>query len=55
VKQGDLLIEFDRQAIEQAGYDTITPVVIANADDYRNMEENKQEQVRPGDLLLTLS
>ena len=55
IKRGDLLIEFDRQAIQQAGYDTITPVIVANADDYQNLEKNTQEQVRPGEPLLTLS
>jgi sugar PTS system EIIA component len=32
VKQGQLLIQFDIQAIEGAGYPTITPVIIANAE-----------------------
>ncbi|WP_315710486.1 PTS beta-glucoside transporter subunit IIABC [Brenneria uluponensis] len=34
VKQGDLLLEFDCLAIEQAGYDTTTPIIITNSDDY---------------------
>lgn len=32
VKQGQPLIEFDIAAIEAAGYPTITPVIIANAE-----------------------
>jgi len=32
VSQGQPLIEFDKAAIEEAGYTTITPVVMANAD-----------------------
>ena len=55
IKQGDLLIDFDRIAIEKAGYDTITPVIIANAEDYKNIEIPEQQKVCPGDLLLTLS
>lgn len=34
VKKGQLLIEFDREAVAAAGYDTITPVVICNSGDY---------------------
>lgn len=34
VKQGDLLLEFDLQAIADAGYDLTTPVIISNSDDY---------------------
>lgn len=31
---GQKLIEFDREAVKEAGYDVITPVVITNSDDY---------------------
>ena len=34
VKQGDLLLEFDLQAIADAGYDLTTPIIISNSDDY---------------------
>lgn len=34
VSAGQLLIEFDRQAIADAGFDTITPMVICNTDAY---------------------
>ncbi|MDR7345513.1 PTS system beta-glucosides-specific IIC component [Pantoea alhagi] len=34
IKPGDLLLEFDRQAIKNAGYDLTTPVIISNSDDY---------------------
>ncbi|MGG0662469.1 glucose PTS transporter subunit IIA, partial [Bacillus altitudinis] len=34
VKQGQLLIEFDDQSIQKAGYDTTTPVIITNSADY---------------------
>lgn len=55
VKRGDLLLEFDREAIEQAGYDTITPVIIANADSYQLLQKQTQPQARVGDTLLFLS
>ncbi len=34
VKKGDLLMEFEPEAIQGAGYDIITPVVICNSGDY---------------------
>ena len=38
VKKGDTLIEFDLDAIKAAGYDTTTPVIICNADDFANID-----------------
>lgn len=37
VKKGDLLVEFDIEAIKKAGYDTITPVLVTNAYDYKDV------------------
>ncbi|WP_435929617.1 PTS beta-glucoside transporter subunit IIABC [Dryocola sp. BD613] len=38
IKPGDLLIEFDRRAILEAGYDLATPVIVSNSDDYAAVE-----------------
>ncbi len=37
VQPGDLLLEFDRQAIIDAGYDLTTPIIISNSDEYREV------------------
>lgn len=37
VKAGQLLITFDKDKIKESGYDTTTPVVIANSDDYEDV------------------
>lgn len=37
VKKGDLLVEFDIEAIKKAGYDIITPVLVTNAYDYKDV------------------
>ncbi|GLR10593.1 PTS beta-glucoside transporter subunit IIABC [Mixta theicola] len=34
IQPGDLLLEFDRQAIKNAGFDLTTPVIISNSEDY---------------------
>ena len=38
IKKGDLLIEFDIEQIKAAGYDVITPVIVCNTADYKNIE-----------------
>ncbi len=38
VKQGDLLIEFEPEAIKADGYDIISPLVICNTPDYKEIK-----------------
>ena len=38
VKKGDLLIEFEPEAIKAAGYDIISPLVICNTPDYKEVK-----------------
>lgn len=40
VEIGDALLEFDIKAIEEAGYSTITPIVITNYDQYFDVVES---------------
>lgn len=54
VKKGDLLLEFDMEAIAAAGYDTVTPVVVCNADDYKDVIRTTGKQVEPGDVVMEL-
>ena len=56
VKAGDLLVEFDLDAIKKEGYNPITPVVVTNGDDYiRSVNMVKSgEKVQHGDCLLTI-
>lgn len=56
VKAGDLLVEFDLDAIRAEGYDPVTPIVVTNGDDYiRSVNMVKSdEKVKHGDCLLTI-
>ncbi len=54
VKKGDLLLEFDMEGIKAAGYDTITPVVICNSDDYKNINRITGKTVSVGDIVMEL-
>lgn len=38
VKAGDLLMEFDNDSIKSAGFDTITPVVVCNTEDFNTVD-----------------
>ena len=55
VQAGDLLIEFDHQAILDAGYDLATPIIISNSDDYREIDTVASSAVEAGQPLLTVS
>ena len=54
IKAGDLLLEFDRNAIEKEGYSLITPVVITNADNYEDNVLCINEEVKNGRTIINL-
>lgn len=54
VKMGDLLLEFDKEAIAAAGFDTIIPIVVCNSDDYKNVKRITGSAVKPGDTVMEL-
>lgn len=56
VKAGDLLVEFDLEALKAKGYNPITPMVVSNIDQYiRAVGMAKSgETVEHGDCLLTI-
>lgn len=54
VKVGELLIEFDLHEIRQAGFETITPVIITNTDQYPEIQPSTQAEMKETELLLTL-
>ena len=37
VKKGDLLLEADLEEISRAGYNTVTPMIVCNSDDYADL------------------
>ena len=54
VKKGDVLIEFDPEAIRAAGYETVTPVIICNTDRFSAVHAAQSGEVAAGETLLTL-
>lgn len=54
VKKGDLLLEFDTQAIKKKGYDIITPIIITNTLNYVSIKGTEEGTINNGDNLLTI-
>ena len=54
VKKGQLLLEFDIDAIKAAGYDTVTPVIISNTDSYLDVLAADAGEINAGDMLITI-
>lgn len=54
VKCGDLLLEFDRKAINSKGYSLITPVVITNSDSYEESALCINEEASYGKTIINL-
>lgn len=55
VSKGDLLMEFDLDAVAAEGYDTITPVVVCNSGDYKTFNAHTGKACVPGDLVIALA
>lgn len=54
VKKGQVLITFDKEWIEGKGYCLETPVIITNSDDFLDVVEMAEGEVRPGDSLVKI-
>ncbi len=54
VRKGDVLIVFDKEKLEEKGYSTITPVVVSNADSYKEVRQVALGKVSALDKLLIL-
>lgn len=54
VKKGDLLIRADLELIREEGYETITPVVVCNSDEFSQIGKQAGREVSVGDTILIL-
>ncbi|MEK3784946.1 MULTISPECIES: beta-glucoside-specific PTS transporter subunit IIABC [Paenibacillus] len=54
VQVGDLLVEFDLEAIKQEGYETVTPIIVANTSNYLDVVGVEATAVKEKDKLLTV-
>ena len=49
IKKGQLLLEFDIDAIKKAGYDVTTPVLITNPDQFAEVQVEKTGAIHAGE------
>lgn len=54
IHKGDLLISFDLNGIRSAGYQTVTPMIVCNTDDYSSVETIPAEAVSAGDKMIEI-
>ena len=54
IKQGDLLIEYDHEAIRAAGFDTVVPIIISNTFEYQSVEQIAEDRVVQNEALLRI-
>ena len=54
VKKGDLLIEFDMEAIKAAGFEVITPVIVTNSADFKEVKRFTGQSVEVGDNVMEI-
>lgn len=54
VRAGDLLVEFDCEAIKLKGYDVVTPIIITNSNKFLEVLATEQDFIQVGQQILTL-
>ena len=55
VKRGDLLLEFNLEAICAEGYELVSPIIICNSEDYAEIEKTKEETIQIGETIMKLT
>lgn len=55
VKKGELLVSFDKQLIENKGYDTTTFVVVTNSNEFKDIKEPIKKEVLIQETILEIA
>lgn len=53
VRRGQLVLKFDKDAIQKAGYNIETPVVITNSDAYSSVDIKKEDNVSTDGIIMS--
>jgi len=54
IKKGELLLEFDKEAMQEAGYDCTTPIIVTNSADYLDVIGVEEGKVETGERIMTI-
>lgn len=54
IKKGDLLLEVDLNGLKEEGYDTTTPIMITNSEDFLDVVATEEKKVNALDRILTV-
>ena len=54
VKKGQVLLEFDINAIKSEGYSVVTPVIVTNSDSYLDIVETDKKRANYSEDILTV-
>lgn len=54
MKKGQVLIEFDLEALKREGYSMITPIIITNSSEYLDLIYETNKKIDFGENLITL-
>ena len=54
VKKGDILLTFDLEKIKEEGYDTITPIIISNSQNFIEVIKSKRDKTTQLETILTV-
>ena len=52
VNIGDLLVEFDIEAIKKEGYDVVTSIIITNTNNYSDIKKTDSKKILEKDMLI---
>lgn len=52
IQKGELLLRFDMSGMKEAGYSTVTPVIVTNSDDYDVVHLSGKDMVDNRDILI---
>ncbi len=55
VKAGQVLVEFDIEAIKEEGYSLVTPIVITNSDNFKDIKFETNKDITASEKLMQLS
>ncbi len=54
VKRGDILAEFDLDALKEEGFDVKTPIIVTNSGQYTDVIPTDQKKVKTEERIITL-